>query len=198
MSPAENPAAEHRPPGIGTWLAALFGSAEAQFSVAVHCWYRRRDSAAMHWARKAARTIPLAKVFLANLLTGQRPTDPAAAAEAVALVREAAEGGCAEAQQTLAAYYFNGQGVPRDVAECHRWCLKAAQGGRLESWVALLEYHLDGKHSEPDVTQALHYARLAAEAGHPEFLHALEIDLQNEKVLGPREPQDGTPPIRDR
>jgi uncharacterized protein len=127
-------------------------------------------------------------VFLANLLTTQHPRDPNAQAEAVAAVREAAERGCAEAQQTLASYYFHGEGVPRDIEASHRWCLKAAQAGRVECWTALLEYHLDGKHCEPDVAQALHYARLASDAGHPEFLRALEIDLQNEKVLTSREP----------
>ncbi|HKE93060.1 MAG TPA: hypothetical protein VKB34_02030 [Povalibacter sp.] len=121
---------------------------------------------------------------MANLLKAKYPEDPAANAEAVAAVRDAAEGGCPEAQQTLASYYFHGEGVPRDVEESHRWCLKAARGGRVECWVALLQYFLDGQYREPDVTQALRYARLASEAGHPQFLTALEVDLQNEKVLG--------------
>jgi uncharacterized protein len=173
---------------VGTWLAAFLGNASAQFFVASDCWSHRRHSAAIYWARKAGRSIPLAKVFLANLLKATRSGDPGAEAEAVAVVHEAAEDGCAEAQQTLGAYYFQGEGVPKDIEASHRWTLKAAQAGRIECWVSLLEYYLNGKYCEPDVAQALHYARLASEAGHPQFLSALEIDLHNEKVLALREP----------
>ena len=187
MSRSSRTSQDQRPksPGLGTWLAALFGNPAAQFSVAIHCWHRQRNDQSIYWARKASRTIPLAKVFLANQLTTHREGDAAAQAEAVAVIKEAAAGGCAEAQQTLASYYFYGEGVPRDTVEWQRWSLKAAQNGRVECWVGLFKYYLDGEHCPVDVEQALHYCRLAAESGHPQFLTALQIDLQNERVLGP-------------
>ena len=190
--PADNASDEPSAPGLRAWLAALFGDPSAQLSLAVHSWDHRRDALAVYWARRAARSLPLAKVFLANLLTTQKPGDAAAQAEAFAIVREAAEGGNAPAQQTLAAYYFNGEGVTRNVEESQRWCLLAAQGGQVECWISLLKYHLYGEYCDPDVEKALHYARLASEAGHPEFLTALEIDLQNEKVLSSTEIIHGT------
>jgi TPR repeat protein len=172
-------------PGMSTWLAALSGNPAAQFSIAIHCWHRGWNDQSIYWARRAGRKIQQANVFLANQLTTYRPDDPMALAEAVAVVKKAAEDGCAEAQQTLAAYYFNGEGVPRDIEESNRWCLKAAQNGRVECWERLIKHHLDGEQGPVDVDRARYYCRLAAESGHPEFLSALEIDLQNERVLGP-------------
>jgi TPR repeat protein len=160
---------------MGLALKAHLGSRDAQFSMAVLRWKQRRDPEAMWWARKAARKLPLAKVFLANLLSVRG--DTASQAEAVSLVSSAAQEGCPEAQQTLASYYFHGEGVPKDIAQSHSWALKAAQGGRVENWEHLIMYYLDGKHCEPDVEAARRYCQLAAEAGHPEFLVALDKDV---------------------
>jgi TPR repeat protein len=143
--------------------------------MAVRRWKQGRDPEALWWARKAARKLPLAKVFLANLLSVRG--DSALQAEAVELVTAAAKEGCPEAQQTLASYYFNGEGVPRDIDQSHSWALKAAQGGRLENWEHLIMYYLDGKHCEPDVEAARRYCKLAEQSGYPEFLAALEKDL---------------------
>lgn len=155
---------------------AHLGSREAQFSMAVFRWKQRRDLEALWWARRAATKLPLAKVFLASLLSVRG--DAVSQAEAVSLVSSAAPEGCPEAQQTLASYYLHGEGVPKDIDQAQAWALKAAQAGLVENWEPLIMYYLDGKHCELDVEAARRFCENAAEAGHPEFLAALEKDLQ--------------------
>ncbi len=152
-----------------TWLRALLGHPVAQFSVAHFHWRNENRDRTIFWARRAAQRLPLASVFLANWLNQFYPNDSAVQREAAQHVLKAANDGCAEAQQTLASYYYFGEGVPRDVSEARRWCARAAQSGRTGCWDELLEELLYRGEAAPNLSEALRYAKIALDAGYPQF-----------------------------
>jgi TPR repeat protein len=158
----------------------LFGSPANQFSEAIRRWNARDRRGAIVWGRRAAKHLPLAKVALAQWLV-HRQTDDRVKAEAVALLKSAAEGGYPTAQRLLAIWYLNGTLIEKDVDKATHWLKQAAEAGDIQAQLDMVSVLTLGEYREPDPESALHYAELAAAAGHSEILAALVQDLNNEK-----------------
>lgn len=79
-----------------------------------------------------------------------------------------AERGDAEAQFTLGAMYYKGQGVPQDYKEAVRWYTKAAEQGYVEAQSSLGSMYLIGNNIQQDYTKAAKWLTKAAEQGHAE------------------------------
>lgn len=161
-------------------LKLRFATPEAQLSEAIRLWKARDTTGAVKWGRRAARHLHAAKVPLADwLMLDIR--GPQAEAEAVALLKSAAEAGYPEAQQVLAAWYLDGTGVPKDPEAAFELTKRAADAGLVACQQAMVRFLTLGEYREPDIDTALHYAQQLADAGHPEILAALLRDLHQEK-----------------
>ena len=99
----------------------------------------------------------------------------------------AADDGYTDAMQVIAACYFNGEGVPKDLAKTIEWTRRAADAGNVVCQLELVKLYTHGEHVEPDVELALQYARMLAKGGQPELLEALETDIRNEEILAKTE-----------
>ncbi|XXF81420.1 tetratricopeptide repeat protein [Myxococcaceae bacterium GXIMD 01537] len=93
----------------------------------------RDDNAARAWfERAAARGEVMAWTQLAHMyLEGEG--GPALIPEGMALLRDAAEEGDAEAQLRLASEYAMGTHVPRDLDLAEQWAMRAREGGLKEA-----------------------------------------------------------------
>lgn len=153
-------------------VALWFSDSEKQFSEALRLWAAGDTRSAIYWGRRAAKESDLAKVALAQWLV-HRNDNLSVRAEALGLLRQAAESGLAEAQQVLAAWYLHGEGVPKDPSAAYEWTRQAADSGNVPCQIAMVEFLTSGQYREPDLGVATRYAELAAKAGHPEVLAAL-------------------------
>jgi hypothetical protein len=91
--------------------------------------------------------------------------DPAS--EAASRLRQAADRGDAEAQNTLGAMYDKGQEVPRDYAEAARWYRKAADQGDAAAQSNLGVLYAFGQGVPQDYVQAHMWLNLATAQGLP-------------------------------
>lgn len=102
---------------------------------------------------------------------GQAPTEPdwvrvyalwrdGKYAEAVALVKPAADAGSATAEKFICDAYGEGKGVPRDPDTALRYCTAAANGGDSEAMNELAEYYDKAKH---DSRTSLEWLRRSAD-----------------------------------
>jgi len=159
---------------------------DKQFSEAIRLWNAHDNAGAIKWGRRAARTLDLAKLALAQWLVHRR-SDPQLNREALELLTLAAEGGLTEAQQVLAIWYLDGIRVPKDPDKAFELTKRAADAGNVNCQLQMVRFMTLGEYREPDIEAALHYARLAAERGYPEVLEGLRRDLENERILGKTE-----------
>jgi TPR repeat protein len=90
--------------------------------------------------------------------------------EAAKWMRRAAEQQFAPAQLELGRMYKNGEGVPEDLSEAHRWYIRAAESGGENYQLFLGASYFAGSDSygiSIDDTQALKWLRRASEKGTP-------------------------------
>ena len=80
--------------------------------------------------------------------------------------RQAAEAAHTEAQFSLGAMYFNGEGVLQDDKEAARWYAKSAEAGFAFAQVQLAWMYANGLGVPKDDHEAVRWYRQAAEAGH--------------------------------
>jgi uncharacterized protein len=79
---------------------------------------------------------------------------------------KAAEGGVAEAQNSLGNMYLRGLGVPQDYKQAAIWLRKAAEQGTAEAELNLGVLHDKGLGVTQDAKEAANWYRKAAEQGH--------------------------------
>src|SRR4051794_39213592 len=121
----------------------------------------------------------------AALRRATRLSEDGRSAQALPLLRRAAQAGIGEAQYRIALAYLQGSGVPASTAEAVRWLERAAKDGFVEAQTALAALLLHGignsastdeavagsrlfaaeRRGEPDFASALSWAKQAAEAG---------------------------------
>ena len=87
-------------------------------------------------------------------------------AEAVKLVRQAADQGYAVAQDNLGDLYYSGQGVGQDYAEAAKWYRKAADQGYAAAQTSLGKLYYSGQGVGQDYAEAVKLVRQAADQGY--------------------------------
>jgi TPR repeat protein len=110
------------------------------------------------WADAAAQTPLDARAAFADAL-------PTSAAE-VAAVRQRAEQGDADAQDTLGFMYRFGQGVPQDDVTAEAWFHKAAEQGHRTAQYLLGVIYVSGQGVPQDYVEAAAWFRKGADQGH--------------------------------
>jgi TPR repeat protein len=83
---------------------------------------------------------------------------------AVALLKKSADTGSSNAEYKLSTLYFNGLGVPTDIATAIKHCRKAAEDGHLHAQFSLSVLTLQDVPGAPALEEAIRYAE-AAETG---------------------------------
>jgi TPR repeat protein len=128
-----------------------------------------------------------ARCALGRMLMG----DPHQAARGLALCKEAAEAGDADAQSAMADAYFAGVGARRDPAEARRWYEKAAAQNDTNAVRRLGEMYARGDGGPKDTKQALKLWQGAEKAGDP-MAAILVADQLFADLTGGRKPGPGT------
>ena len=128
-----------------------------------------------------------AKCALGQMLMG----DPHQAARGLALCKEAAEAGDADAQAAVADAYFAGVGVRRDRAEARRWYEKAAAQNNTNAARRLGEMYARGDGGPKDTKEALKLWQGAEKDGDP-MAAILVADQLFADLTGGRTPGPGT------
>lgn len=90
---------------------------------------------------------------------------PKDAARGVALCRQAAEGGDADAQTDLANFYLTGEIVPKDMVEARRWYTPAAAKRQKNAAYVLGQIYWNGDGVAKDRAKAIELWRVAYEEG---------------------------------
>lgn len=126
----------------------------------------------------------LALAFVSSLAAGAfgGPYEDATAAfgrgdfaTAYRLIRPMAEQGSAKAQYNLAIMYYNGYGVPQDLAETAKWYRKAADQGHPAAQYNLGVMYHEGEGVPQDFTEAARWFRKAADQGMADAQYNLGI-----------------------
>ena len=148
-----------------------------------------QDSAKAETAfnRAAGMGFAPANCALGRMLMG----DPHQAARGLALCKEAAESGEADAQGAVADAYFAGVGARRDHAEARRWYEKAAAQNDPNAMLRLGEMYARGDGGKKDAKQALQLWQAAEKAGDP-MAAILVADQLFADLTGGRRPGPGT------
>ncbi len=106
--------------------------------------------------------------------------------KAASLIKEAADAGLDEAQETMAEIYMNGTGVPQNYSSAVLYLRKSASQGRVASMVNLANILLDGKKYTQDIRSAHIYYNLASVRGNDyaaEKRNAIEAKMKINEVL---------------
>jgi len=125
-------------------IRALFGSSEAQLSLANESWHtpheKRNTNFALYWARRASRTAPYPASLLYAAILGELGQRELAEQEYFCAVERGAAAGDRDAQYGLGQCYEEGAGVAPDLRKALYWYTKAATLGseNAESAVARL------------------------------------------------------------
>lgn len=90
---------------------------------------------------------------------------PAISKETLALIRQSAEGGNAQAQYHLGMMYANADSVELDYQQASQWLEKAAKAGLAEAQQALGWLYANGYGVQQDGKQSAHWYMQAAEQG---------------------------------
>lgn len=135
---------------------------------------------AMLWFGRAAEQSHSKAIFRLGKLHGQGHPE-----QAIALYRQAAEAGLAEAQCALARGYATGWGVFQDLQWALQWYQAAADQGLAAAQFALGELYQQGLVADPDGALALRYFRQAAAQYHLAAKVAIER-LEMAQPTGPR------------
>ena len=97
---------------------------------------------------------------------GQSPTPTPATDTFFTELRGRAEEGEKDAQYTLGAMYFIGEGMPKDATEAAKWFHRAAEQGHANAQGQLGALYAQGIGVPQDYVEAVKWARRAAEQGH--------------------------------
>jgi TPR repeat protein len=135
----------------------------------------------------AAMGFAPAKCALGQMLMA----DPHHAARGLALCKEAAEAGDADAQSAVGDAYFAGIGARRDHAEARRWYEKAAAQNDTNAARRLGEMYARGDGGPKDTKQAVKIWQSAEKAGDP-MAAILVADQLFADLTGGRKPGPGT------
>lgn len=137
--------------------AARAGDAKAQHHLADIALISKEQDAALHWARQSAeQDHPAGQLLLADLL--QRSGSEA---EALQLLRKAADQGLAEADYRIGQAYLTGQGADADPAEAIRFFERAAQNNHVQAQLQLADLY--SRSEGADQTKARAWLTRAAE-----------------------------------
>lgn len=152
--------------------AAREGDAKAQHHMASMARTSGEFDAAFHWANQSARQghAP-GQLLLAGLYRSGEGTE-VNEAEAVGLLRAAADQGMAEARYQVGMAYLEGQGVTRDAAQAASYLETAAEQNHVKAQLALAELH---RSQRPDDPRAREWLRRAASQNSPEAQYALGV-----------------------
>jgi|GEM_PF-1322415 len=86
---------------------------------------------------------------------------------AAGLLQKAADNGQTQAEYVLSSLYFNGLGVPKDVAAAVKRARSAAEKGNVDAQFSVAVLTLKGTSGAPELEDAIRYATSAENAGHP-------------------------------
>src|SRR3989344_4783035 len=90
------------------------------------------------------------------------------AEERLAQLQKQADSSDAEAQYNLGVMYYDGKGVPKDVAKAMEWLQKAAAQGNASAQFGLAAMYDMGAGVPKDATKAAEWVQKAAVEGHAE------------------------------
>ena len=107
---------------------------------------------------------------------------PGNSAEAMALYKQAAQGGFLNAQWTLANRYRNGVGVLRSDAEAARWLKLAAAQGHMQSQVMLGFMYKTGQGVTRNASESVHWYQMAADKGDVDACY--QVGMAHEQGAG--------------
>ncbi|MDP6591354.1 MAG: tetratricopeptide repeat protein, partial [Alphaproteobacteria bacterium] len=114
----------------------------------------------------------------ADFEDGYRAHERGDYATALSEFRPLAEAGNVDAQRFLGMMYFEGRGVPKDIAEGEKWLRKAASQGDPELQEGLAQIYAQGAGGvAQDYAEAAKWNRKAAEQGHVQAQHNLAVML---------------------
>jgi localization factor PodJL len=162
LGPADAAAAPIGPQGAPTTVASATPSASAPATAPAPAPTRAGPVATqpVSLQQAATRGDPVAQYELAlqNLAAGD-------GAEALTLLRSAANQGLAMAQYRLAKMYERGEGVPADLAQARQWTERAAAAGNSRAMHDLGVFFARGEGAPLDEAAAFRWFRQAAELG---------------------------------
>lgn len=121
-------------------MALTRGMAKLRLQRALALWQRRKDEEAIQVGLSAAEHLDSAKIVVAQWY-GVKGNWTAA----IPLLESAAANGRWEAKQVLAACYFFGDGVARDVERSHEIAADAAESGSLDCQIELARHYSVGE-----------------------------------------------------
>lgn len=157
------------------------------------CWRRGlagkldKQKAQAAYARAAEMGYPPSKCALGQMLFA----DPAQAERGLALCKQAAETGDADAQAKVGDFYFRGGGrVKADHAEARRWYAKAAQQKQPAAARQLGDMYAKGDGGKRDAKKAIELWKVADAAGDP-MVAILVADQLFSQMTGGKKPGPG-------
>jgi len=118
------------------------------------------DAARLYYT--VAERVERGETSWAELTKGGQPD----MAEAIKLLRGAAEQGHPQAQYNLGLFFATGEGVPRDAAEAARWTRRAAEQGDANAQFDHSNNCYHGRGVATDHAAAFRWRRASAEQGH--------------------------------
>ena len=157
------------------------------------CWRRGlagkldKQTAEAAYARAAEMGYPKARCAQGETLFA----DPAQAARGLALCKQVADAGDADAQAKVGDFYLRGSGpVKADHAEARRWYAKAAAQKQPAAARQLGEMYAKGDGGKRDAKKAIELWKVADEAGDP-MVAILVADQLFSEITGGKTPGPG-------
>lgn len=126
------------------------------------------DAAVAEIRRAAAAGDPWAQYRLAYVLSAEGGGAPSEANEAFRWAELAHRQGQASVEVILAAMYFDGRGVGKDVDQGIKCLERGRDGGSKAAILQLATVHREGIHVPPDLDLALKYSVQAGQLGMPD------------------------------
>ncbi|SDR95592.1 hypothetical protein SAMN05216421_0636 [Halopseudomonas xinjiangensis] len=150
--------------------AARAGDAKAQHHLADIALISKEDKAARHWAQASAeQQYPAGQMLMARLL--QKDGEDA---EALALLKRAADSGLTEANYLVGQAYLEGDGAPVNAAEAIRYLTLAAERNDVEAQLLLARLYASSEHA--NASEARRWLTRAAEQESAEAQLALGMN----------------------
>lgn len=147
--------------------AARDGDAKSQHHLADIALTSNENEAARHWAKASAEQgYPAGQMLFAQLL--QQNGDEA---EALELLKRAADAGLTEANYEVGQAYLNGEGTPASTADAIRYLKVAAERNHVASQLELSRLYASSDY--PDAAEARRWLMRAAEQESAEAQYAL-------------------------
>lgn len=118
---------------------------------------QRRSDEAKEWYHRAAEKGSVWAIdMLARMYSAEKDLE-----EVARWYKRGAELGDGDMQVTLAWFYLQGRGVPRDDREAFRWYLAAAGNGRSYAYLATAEMYADGRGTVRNPVEAYAHVEIA-------------------------------------